>query len=136
MTDNGMIYHLPALKIAKAPGSQAEKKLVSDITCLTVEDSLSFTATIITKEYFKVDSASFNGKWYLAETYFVERKKKVYRCRVNIRIPYTEFVGLFQQDRPLQIDYGKHMTFGFSHKIWPALRAEVLDFLYIVKLNK
>lgn len=110
MTANGMIYHIPSLKIPKANKSQAKKQLSYDITYLASEDTLSFTSTVISNVPFKTDSVCFNRKYYATEMYFVERKKKRYYSRINVRIPYKEYLQLLLEEKPLSIDYGNHMT--------------------------
>ena len=133
MTANGMIYHIPSLKIPKANKSQAKKQLRYDITYLASEDSLSFTSTVISNEPFRTDSVCFNSKYYAAEIFFVERKKRRFYSRINVRIPYKEYLELLLEEKPLSIDYGKQITFAFNQKKWETEKVEILEVLNLTK---
>lgn len=101
-TADAMVVFAKPTKMSKKKGSAALKDLEYDITALTLCDSISVTASVITATPLVLDSVSVESGVqcckYSLERIFVEPKGKNWLSRIRFYIPMSDFVFLTSSD--------------------------------------
>ena len=124
MGEDGTVYYVKPLKMPKTKDCKALKNLVYDVTCLNSEDSVSFTATVITPSVQKfieatVTTAGLAPVKAAIEVLYIDPKGKKYENRLRLRISRADFKAIYHSPAPYVVDYGHGMRFGLTEKAWP-----------------
>lgn len=124
MGEDGTVYYVKPLKMPKLSDSKALKNLVYDVTCLNSEDSVSFTATVITENVHKFTEATITTSGMAPvkaaiEVIYIDPKGKKYENRLRLRISRADFKAIYHSPAPYVVDYGFGLRFGLKEKTWP-----------------
>jgi hypothetical protein len=91
-TPDGVVVMIDRLALPANDNDYNIKNLKYDITLVSFSDSVSFTATIVSKQAFKPDSASISDSEKLkVEKIYVEPKGDGWKSRLRFYMSYKEF---------------------------------------------
>jgi hypothetical protein len=91
-TPDGVVVMIDRLDIPANDNDYNIKSLKYDITLVSFSDSVSFTATIVSKNAFKPDSASISDSGKLkVEKIYVEPKGAEWKSRLRFYMSYNDF---------------------------------------------
>lgn len=140
LTGNGMLYFINPTKMQRLGNSIAAKDLIFDITYLSKdEDSVSYTATVITNQIMKFDNVLIQNAVKniksKTEIVYCEPKGAYYVNRIRFYIKWAELKELYENEQPYILDFGNNLIFSFNTKKWKIEKDDITRIIKIVELN-
>lgn len=140
VTEDGILFHVSKMKMPIAVNSQASKPMNFDVTIISSIDSVTMTATLISKEPLHVDSVRILSSELVChlplEVYYIEKHGQSFYNRVALHISLHEYGKLYKAMTPYLVAFDDVKTFQYKKNKWDKERQKMLDFLSIVELNK
>jgi hypothetical protein len=141
LTENGMLYFVRPMHMPKCDGNETRYGMTFDITYLSGdEDSVSFTATIVTAEPIKLDSVNIRseqlGVQKATDLIYCEPYKRCYVNRIRFYLKWDEWKKLYQNRNPYLIDFGTRLRYTFKSRQWKKKREIMNSIIETIEINK
>jgi hypothetical protein len=139
-TPDGVVVLIDNNKVSASDNDLKVKHLTYDITLASFSDSVAFTATIVSKDAFKADSASImNAKRSKVERIYIEPSGNKWKNRLRFYISYEEFEELKDANTPPMIVWyisDRKYSFVLSASNWEKQQATWQYASQIIENNK
>lgn len=129
------------MHMSKYEGNETKYGMTFDITYLSGnEDSVSFTATVVTPYPTKLDSANIRSEQIdlkkATNLIYCEPYKNYYVNRIRFYIKWEEWRELYKPRQPYVLDFGTRLRYSFKPKQWKKKREIMNSIIEMIEINK
>lgn len=140
ITEQGYVYFVKPRKMPRE-GKAALKDLVFDITCVSANDSASFTATIITAQPIKdlnvtITTADGQTRKAALEHLFTDPEGHNFKNRVRFHMSMAEAEALYAASASFKLTFEKGMSFAYPAGKWKKEQKIVPAIFSLYETNK
>lgn len=135
-TDGTVVFVKPK-KMSRTISSTAAKDLEYDLSLNTLEDTVTFASTVITRGAVQIDSVKIGkfGSFPVEKMYTEPISSNMWRNRFGVKIPMDIFHSIVDADEAPAICFGG-ADFCHTNKKWQDCRRVYCLALEIIKQNK